>query len=206
VRALVLDMQARLLLEMLGKGIESALVNPATLLPEPWQATSETLSGIESDKMSVDQALAPSIQVSYTSNPIFGLLFSFQKGVLVLADSCIYINVKAYVDAVLDLASHFITRLRRYASFCRTLASHAVGASSGPGSARSMVTSPPHNNSPSQTTNQGEEIRYVEFDFHLWTSRVDETLKAYCIRCLRVSFFYFWYLKSMSAPGILKCY
>ncbi|KAJ4784237.1 Mediator of RNA polymerase II transcription subunit 16 [Rhynchospora pubera] len=125
VRALVLDMQARLLLEMLGKGIESALVNPSTLLPEPWQATSETLSGIESDKMTVEQALVTSIQ--------------------------------AYVDAVLDLASHFITRLRRYASFCRTLASHAVGASSGPGSARSMVASPPHNNSPSQTTNQGAQ-------------------------------------------------
>lgn len=74
-----------------------------------------------------------------------------------MANYCIYKNVKAYVDAVLDLASHFITRLRRYASFCRTLASHAVGAS-GPSSARSMVASPPHNNSPSQTASQGEKI------------------------------------------------
>lgn len=49
--------------------------------------------------------------------------------------------MQAYVDAVLDLASHFITRLRRYASFCRTLASHAVTA--GTGSNRSMVGSPP---------------------------------------------------------------
>lgn len=47
---------------------------------------------------------------------------------------------QAYVDAILDLASHFITRLRRYASFCRTLASHAVTA--GTGGSRSMVTSP----------------------------------------------------------------
>lgn len=38
--------------------------------------------------------------------------------------------MQAYVDAVLDLASHFITRLRRYASFCRTLA-HAVTAGTG---------------------------------------------------------------------------
>ncbi|XP_020093804.1 mediator of RNA polymerase II transcription subunit 16 isoform X1 [Ananas comosus] len=124
VRALVLDMQARLLLDMLGKGIESALVNPSTLLAEPWQASSEMLSSIESDKMMVEPALAPSIQ--------------------------------AYVDAILDLASHFITRLRRYASFCRTLASHAVGASAGTGSTRNMVTSPPHNSS-SPSTNQGTQ-------------------------------------------------
>ncbi|XP_072963661.1 mediator of RNA polymerase II transcription subunit 16 isoform X1 [Typha angustifolia] len=124
VRALVLDMQARLLLDMLGKGIESALVNPSTLLPEPWQASGETLSGIESDKMIVEQALVSSIQ--------------------------------AYVDAVLDLASHFITRLRRYASFCRTLASHAVGASSGTGSTRNMVASP-SNSSPSPSVNQGAQ-------------------------------------------------
>lgn len=51
--------------------------------------------------------------------------------------------MQAYVDAVLDLASHFITRLRRYASFCRTLASHAVTA--GAGGNRSMVTSPTQN-------------------------------------------------------------
>ncbi|XBJ16743.1 hypothetical protein VPH35_008305 [Triticum aestivum] len=124
VRALVLDMQARLLLDMLGKGIESALINPSTLLPEPWQASSELLSNIEPDKMTVDPALLPSIQ--------------------------------GYVDAVLDLASHFITRLRRYASFCRTLASHAVGASSSSGNLRNMVTSPT-NNSPSPSNNQGNQ-------------------------------------------------
>ena len=74
VRALVLDMQARLLLDMLGKGIESALINPSTLLPEPWLASSETLSGIESDKMIVHQALVPSIQVLFWTlnfNPFF---------------------------------------------------------------------------------------------------------------------------------------
>ncbi|KAJ6833876.1 uncharacterized protein M6B38_336640 [Iris pallida] len=124
VRALVLDMQARLLLDMLGKGIESALINPATLLAEPWHASPETLSGIDADKMVVEQALVPSVQ--------------------------------AYVDAVLDLASHFITRLRRYASFCRTLASHAVGASSGASNARNIVTSPT-NSSASPSTSQGNQ-------------------------------------------------
>ncbi|XP_050286903.1 mediator of RNA polymerase II transcription subunit 16 isoform X1 [Quercus robur] len=108
VRAMVLDMQARLLLDMLGKGIESALINPSALVPEPWQASGETLSGIDPEIMAVEPALVQSIQ--------------------------------AYVDAVLDLASHFITRLRRYASFCRTLASHAVTA--GTGSNRNMVASP----------------------------------------------------------------
>ena len=48
--------------------------------------------------------------------------------------------MQAYVDAILDLASHFITRLRRYASFCRTLANHAVQA--GTGGSRGMVASP----------------------------------------------------------------
>ncbi|KAK3005384.1 hypothetical protein RJ639_016788 [Escallonia herrerae] len=108
VRAMVLDMQARLLLDMLGKGIESALINPSALVPEPWQASGEMLSGIDSEAMAVEPALVLSIQ--------------------------------AYVDAVLDLASHFITRLRRYASFCRTLASHAV--TQGTGGNRSMVASP----------------------------------------------------------------
>nr|XP_043623336.1 mediator of RNA polymerase II transcription subunit 16 [Erigeron canadensis] len=108
VRAMVLDMQARLLLDMLGKGIESALVNPSALVVEPWLASGETLNNLDHESMAVDPALVLSIQ--------------------------------AYVDAVLDLASHFITRLRRYASFCRTLASHAVTA--GAGGNRNMVMSP----------------------------------------------------------------
>ncbi|KAF5180829.1 Mediator of rna polymerase ii transcription subunit [Thalictrum thalictroides] len=61
--------------------------------------------------------------------------------------------MQAYVDAVLDLASHFITRLRRYASFCRTLASH-VGTTAGVGSGRNMVTSSRHS-SESPPINQG---------------------------------------------------
>lgn len=60
---MVLDMQARLLLDMLGKGIESALINPSALVSEPWQASGETLSGIEPDKMAIEPALAMSIQV-----------------------------------------------------------------------------------------------------------------------------------------------
>ncbi|GMP72484.1 hypothetical protein CsSME_00030510 [Camellia sinensis var. sinensis] len=120
VRALVLDMQARLLLDMLGKGIESALINPSALVSEPWQESGVKLSGIDPEAMAVDPALVLSIQ--------------------------------AYVDAVLDLASHFITRLRRYASFCRTLASHTVTASTGGN--RSMVPSPTQN-SVSPATSQG---------------------------------------------------
>ncbi|XP_065877098.1 mediator of RNA polymerase II transcription subunit 16 [Euphorbia lathyris] len=122
VRAMVLDMQARLLLDMLGKGIESALINPSALVPEPWQASGEMLSGIDPEAMAVEPNLVPSIQ--------------------------------AYVDAVLDLASHFITRLRRYASFCRTLASHAVTA--GAGTNRSMVTSPTQSTT-SPATSQGAQ-------------------------------------------------
>ncbi|KAL1221761.1 Mediator of RNA polymerase II transcription subunit 16 [Cardamine amara subsp. amara] len=122
VRAMVLDMQARLLLDMLGKGIESALVNPSALVFEPWRSDGETISGINPEAMAVDPALVSSIQ--------------------------------AYVDAVLDLASHFITRLRRYASFCRTLASHA--ASAGTGSSRNMVTSPTQNASSPATTPAGQ--------------------------------------------------
>ncbi|XP_073299103.1 mediator of RNA polymerase II transcription subunit 16-like isoform X1 [Primulina huaijiensis] len=118
VRAMVLDMQARLLLDMLGKGIESALMNPSALVQEPWQASGETLSGIDAESMAVEPSLVLSIQ--------------------------------AYVDAVLDLASHFITRLRRYASFCRTLASHA--ATAGTGGNRSVVTSPTQSTSTPATT------------------------------------------------------
>ncbi|XP_031250805.1 mediator of RNA polymerase II transcription subunit 16 isoform X2 [Pistacia vera] len=122
VRAMVLDMQARLLLDMLGKGIESALLNPSALVPEPWQAKADTLSGIDPEAMAVEPALVPSVQ--------------------------------AYVDAVLDLASHFITRLRRYASFCRTLASHAVNA--GTGSNRSMVASPTQSSASPATSQAGQ--------------------------------------------------
>ncbi|XP_058730846.1 mediator of RNA polymerase II transcription subunit 16 isoform X2 [Vicia villosa] len=120
VRAMVLDMQARLLLDMLGRGIESALINSSALVPELWQASSETLSNIDPETMAVEPALIPSVQ--------------------------------AYVDSILDLASHFITRLRRYASFCRTLASHAVTA--GTGSNRNMVASPTQS-SASPATSQG---------------------------------------------------
>jgi hypothetical protein len=54
VQVLVLDMQGRLMLDMLGGGIEAALVNPSTLIPEPWQASSEGLTGLSVDAMAVD--------------------------------------------------------------------------------------------------------------------------------------------------------
>ena len=82
VRALVLDMQARLLLDMLGKGIESALINPSTLLPEPWQASSDMLSNIEPDKMTVDPALLPSIQVYFTSCAFYFIVVELKFNLL----------------------------------------------------------------------------------------------------------------------------
>lgn len=119
---MVLDMQARLLLDMLGRGIESALIDPTQFVPELWQASGETLSNIDSETMAVEPALVPCVQ--------------------------------AYVDAILDLASHFITRLRRYASFCRTLASHAVTA--GTGSNRNMVASPTQSSATPATSQGGQ--------------------------------------------------
>ncbi|XP_019421369.1 PREDICTED: mediator of RNA polymerase II transcription subunit 16-like isoform X1 [Lupinus angustifolius] len=123
VRAMVLDMQARLLLDMLGKGIESALINPSALVPEPWQASAEALNNIDSESMAIEPALVPTIQ--------------------------------AYVDSVLDLASHFITRLRRYASFCRTLATHAVNSGTGSNN-RNVVTSPTQSSATPATSQGGQ--------------------------------------------------
>jgi hypothetical protein len=54
VQVLVLDMQGWLMLDMLGGGIEAALVNPSTLIPEPWQASSEGLTWVGVDAMAVD--------------------------------------------------------------------------------------------------------------------------------------------------------
>lgn len=68
VRVLVLDMQGRLMLDMLGRGIEAALVNPSTLISEPWQASSETLTGLGGDAMAVDPALVQTIQVPFSSD------------------------------------------------------------------------------------------------------------------------------------------
>lgn len=75
---MVLDMQARLLLDMLGKGIESALINPSALVPEPWQASGETLSSIDHEAMAVETALVPSIQVcfSYSGRHVPLILFN----------------------------------------------------------------------------------------------------------------------------------
>jgi hypothetical protein len=56
-------MQGRLMLDMLGRGIEAALMIPSTLIAEPWQASSETLTGLGVDAMAVDPALIPIIQV-----------------------------------------------------------------------------------------------------------------------------------------------
>lgn len=70
VRVLVLDMQGRLMLDMLGRGIEAALVNPSTLISEPWQASHDTLTGLGIDAMAVDPALIPTIQVLFSLNQV----------------------------------------------------------------------------------------------------------------------------------------
>lgn len=70
VRVLVLDMQGRLMLDMLGRGIEAALVNPSTLIAEPWQASHDTLTGLGIDAMAVDPALIPTIQVLFSLNQV----------------------------------------------------------------------------------------------------------------------------------------
>jgi len=62
---MVLDMQARLLLDMLGRGIESALIDPTQFVPELWQASGETLSNIDSETMAVEPALVPCVQVCF---------------------------------------------------------------------------------------------------------------------------------------------
>lgn len=59
---MVLDMQARLLLDMLGKGIEPALVKPSPLVVEPWLASGETLNSLDPESMAIDPALVLNIQ------------------------------------------------------------------------------------------------------------------------------------------------
>lgn len=91
-------------------------------------------------------------------NPLFLSLFSIGwhffnlLNIAYTSHDCFNIT-QAYVDSVLDLASHFITRLRRYASFCRTLASHAVTA--GTGNNRNVVASPTQS-SATPATSQGK--------------------------------------------------
>jgi len=74
---MVLDMQARLLLDMLGKGIESALINPSALVPDPWQVSSETLSSIDPEAVAVEPALVPCVQVCLVNccNHVLRILF-----------------------------------------------------------------------------------------------------------------------------------
>ncbi|OMO76474.1 Histone H1/H5 [Corchorus capsularis] len=61
IRAMVLDIQARLLLDMLGNRIESTLVNPSALVSE-MAGICERLSSVDPEIMAVDPALVQSIQ------------------------------------------------------------------------------------------------------------------------------------------------
>eukprot|EP00897_Mesotaenium_endlicherianum_P009237 jgi/Mesen1/8341/ME000461S07756 len=81
-RAFVLDMQARLLLDHLGRAVEGSLVVPT--LPTPWTGTNEAMSQLGPDALAAELPLA-------------------------------------VADAVLDLASYFLTRLRRYFGLYKTI-------------------------------------------------------------------------------------
>lgn len=72
---MILDMQARLLLDMLGNGIESALNDPSALVPDPWQVSSETLSSVDPKALAVEPALIPCIQVCLFVYSYFGTIF-----------------------------------------------------------------------------------------------------------------------------------
>jgi hypothetical protein len=72
---MVLDMQARLLLDMLGRGIESALTNSSAFVPELWQATGETLSSIDPETMAVEPSLIPCVQVCFGYSMEFVVLY-----------------------------------------------------------------------------------------------------------------------------------
>jgi hypothetical protein len=66
VQVLVFDLQGQLMLDIiLRAGIEPALVNPSTLNPEPWQASSKKLTGLGVDAMVVDPALVPTVHVLF---------------------------------------------------------------------------------------------------------------------------------------------
>lgn len=64
---------------MLGKGIEAALMNPSTLVPEPWQASSEMLQGIDPDAMTVHPSLVGNIQVCFILRFAIFSFFSYSK-------------------------------------------------------------------------------------------------------------------------------
>ncbi|OIW10745.1 hypothetical protein TanjilG_27691 [Lupinus angustifolius] len=66
-------------------------------------------------------------------------------------------GTKAYVDSVLDLASHFIACFWRYASFSGTLATHTVSSGTRRNNCN-VVTSP----TPSPATSQG--LLLLQFD------------------------------------------
>eukprot|EP00850_Spirogloea_muscicola_P012107 SM000077S21581 [mRNA] locus=s77:370359:377840:- [translate_table: standard] len=59
VQAVMLDMQARLLLSQAFRGVEASLTNNASLLERPWQASQEQQQQLGSDAMVTDPAATP---------------------------------------------------------------------------------------------------------------------------------------------------
>jgi len=108
---MVLDMQARLLLDMLGKGIESALINPSALVPDPWQVSSETLSSIDPEAVAVEPALVPCVQVCLVNCCNRVLLILFDKKIRTKHSGVALINccmVQSAYSVFEGLAIHFI--------------------------------------------------------------------------------------------------
>ncbi len=103
VRVLVLDMQGRLMLDMLGRGIEAALMNPSTLIAEPWQASSETLTGLGVDAMAVDPALVQTIQVLFSSGQTRSTLNRSTVFCCFLSLALVNIQVKVFLIVMPDL-------------------------------------------------------------------------------------------------------
>ncbi|OIW10798.1 hypothetical protein TanjilG_27744 [Lupinus angustifolius] len=78
---------------------------------------------------------------------------------MAMNNTCPYYS--AYVDSVLDLASHFIACLRRYASFCRTLATHIVNSGTGSNNCN-VVTSPSCSPATSQARTEAAENEHFQ--------------------------------------------
>lgn len=107
---MVLDMQARLLLDMLGKGIESALINPSALVPDPWQVSSETLTSIDPEAVAVEPALVPCVQVCFGLCCNHVLLILFNEKIYTQLSGVAMVNcmVQSAYFVLYALGIHFI--------------------------------------------------------------------------------------------------
>lgn len=111
VRATVLDMQARVLLDMLGKGIESALINPSALLPDPWQASEEILSNFDMEEMAVEPELTPCIQVCLFTIVNWNYSFLFDGEFIVFS---IHTSIYIHTGKIIYFFANIIHHIDKY--------------------------------------------------------------------------------------------